>query len=82
MVMRQFDLWIANLDPRTGSEAEKTRPVVVVQTNLLNKVPHPSTIICPITSKIAGGSNLLRVRLENGTANLKQECDILIDQTS
>lgn len=80
MVVNQYEVWIANLDPRIGSEAGKTRPVVIVQTDLLNQVPHPSTIICPITSRIAKSSTLLRVHLNKGTANLNQPCDVLIDQ--
>ncbi len=80
MAINQYEIWIADLDPRIGSEAGKTRPVVIVQTNLLNKIPHPSTIICPITSRIAKGSSLLRVHIKKGTANINQDCDVLIDQ--
>jgi len=53
---------------------------MVVQTNLLNKVPHPSTLICPLTTRVSRKSELLRVHLKNGMANLHQDCDILIDQ--
>jgi len=80
MAIKQYEIWIANLDPRIGSEAGKTRPVVVVQTNLLNQIPHPSTIICPITSRVIKGSSLLRVKIAKGIANLNQDCDVLIDQ--
>ena len=80
MAIKQFEIWIADLNPRIGSEAGKTRPVVVVQTDLLNQIPHPSSIICPLTSKVVKSSNLLRVHLKSGMANLYQDCDILIDQ--
>ena len=80
MAINQYEIWVANLDPRIGSEAGRTRPVVVVQTNLLNKIPHPSTIICPITSRIAKDSSLLRVHIKKWTTNLNQDCDVLIDQ--
>ncbi|HEC43840.1 MAG TPA: type II toxin-antitoxin system PemK/MazF family toxin [Bacteroides sp.] len=80
MEIKQFDIWIADLNPRIGTEAGKTRPVIVVQTNLLNCIPHPSSIVCPITSNIALKSDLLRVHLKKGMANLHQDCDILIDQ--
>lgn len=46
----------------------------------LNKIPHPSTIICPITTNVKKDSDILRVHLKKGTANLNQECDIMIDQ--
>jgi len=80
MPIKQFEIWIADLNPKIGTEPGKTRPVLVIQTNLLNKVPHPSTIVCPITSNVKKGSEILRVHLKNGTANLRQPCDIMIDQ--
>jgi mRNA interferase MazF len=52
----------------------------VVQTNLLNKIPHPLTIVCPITTNVKKDSRILRVHLKKGLANLQQDCDIIIDQ--
>ena len=80
MQIKQFEIWIADLNPQIGTEPGKTRPVLVVQTNLLNKIPHPSTLICPITTKIETESEILRVHLKKGMANLHVDCDILIDQ--
>jgi len=80
MEIRQFEIWLADLNPRPGTEPGKTRPVLVVQTNLLNQVLHPSTLICPLTSKVSKNSEILRVHLKSGMANLRQECDILMDQ--
>ena len=80
MQFKQFEVWIADLNPQVGTEAGKTRPVIVVQTNLLNKANHPSTIICPITTNIQKKSDILRVHLKKGTANLHKDCDIMIDQ--
>ena len=80
MPTKQFEIWIADLNPKIGTEAGKTRPVLVVQTNLLNKVNHPSTIICPITTNVKTDSEILRVNLKKGTANVHQDCDIMIDQ--
>jgi mRNA interferase MazF len=80
MPIKQFDIWIADLNPKIGTEPGKTRPVLIIQTNLLNKIPHPSTIICPITSNVEKGANILRVNLNNEQRKLQQESDILIDQ--
>lgn len=80
MSIKQFEIWIADLNPQIGTEPGKTRPVLVIQTNLLNKIPHPSTIVCPITTNIQKDSEILRVHLKKGTANLQQPCDIMIDQ--
>ncbi|NOR45641.1 MAG: type II toxin-antitoxin system PemK/MazF family toxin [Candidatus Delongbacteria bacterium] len=80
MRIRQYEIWIADLNPQVGTEPGKTRPVLTVQTNLLNKIPHPSTIICPLTTKIEKKSKILRVHLKKGMANLQKDCDIMIDQ--
>jgi len=80
MPIKQFEIWIADLNPKIGTESGKTRPVLVIQTNLLNRIPHPSTIICPITTNVKKDSEILRVHLKKGTANLHQDCDIMIDQ--
>lgn len=80
MKTKQFEIWIADLNPKIGTEPGKTRPVLVVQTNLLNKIPHPSSLICPITTNVKKDSEILRVNLKKGTANLKQDCDVMIDQ--
>ncbi len=79
MSIKQYEIWIADLNPRFGTETGKIRPVLVIQTDLLNKI-HPSTIICPITTNVQKQSKLLRVHLEKGTGNVKETCDIMIDQ--
>lgn len=78
MKIKQFDIWIADLEPQPGTETGKVRPVLIVQTNLLKD--HPSTIICPVTTKVAPESDILRVHIKKGTANLKSDSDIMIDQ--
>ncbi|MEI8272787.1 MAG: type II toxin-antitoxin system PemK/MazF family toxin [Paludibacter sp.] len=80
MAVKQYEIWIADLNPQIGTEAGKTRPVLVVQTNLLNKLPHPSTVICPITTNVKKDVDILRVHLKKGMANLQQDYDIMIDQ--
>jgi mRNA interferase MazF len=80
MLIKQFEIWLADLNPQIGTEPGKTRPVLVIQTNLLNKIPHPSTIICPITTNVIKDSEILRVHLKKGTADYHQACDIMIDQ--
>lgn len=80
MPIKQFEVWIADLNPQIGTEPGKTRPVLAIQTNLLSKIPHPSTIICPITPNVKKDSEILRVHIKKGIANLHQDCDIMIDQ--
>ena len=77
---KQFEVWIADLNPQIGTEPGKTRPVLIIQTNLLNKINHPSTLVCPITTNIENEANILRVHLTKGMANLHENCDIMLDQ--
>ncbi len=78
MKIKQYEIWIADLNPRFGTEAGKTRPVAVIQSDLLNKF-HPSTIVCPITTNVKVDANILRVYLTKGSSKLKEDCDIMID---
>ena len=79
MKIKQFEIWIADLNPRMGTETGKVRPVIVVQTDLLNE-EHPSTIVCPITTHVKPDSEILRVHLKKTKFGLKDDCDIMIDQ--
>ena len=79
MTAKKYEVWLANLDPRIGTETGKTRPVLIVQTDILNKI-HPSTLICPITTNIKLESQILRVHLIKGIAKVKEPCDVMIDQ--
>ena len=77
MKIQQYDIWLANLNAGKGTEPGKTRPVVVVQTDLLNDV-HLSTIICPITTNVQNNADLLRIHLKKG--QIDKIGDILVDQ--
>ncbi len=72
-------VYVAVLNPRFGTEPGKTRPVVVVQTDALNR-HHPSTIVCPLTGKVADFANPLRVAVPKGVPGLGGPSDILVDQ--
>jgi mRNA interferase MazF len=77
MKINQFDIWLADLNPSRGTEHGKTRPVVVIQTDLLNDT-HLSTLICPITSNVQKDIDILRVHLKKN--QLEKLSDILVDQ--
>lgn len=80
MKIRRGFLYLADLNPRLGTEAGKLRPVLVVQTDLLNEAEHPSTWVLPCTTRLAG-ENLLRVPLPKGIAGNRQECELMVDQS-
>jgi len=79
MEIRKWNVYLADLNPKLGTEPGKTRPVVVVQTDLLNN-HHPSTIVCPLTTQIHSKSDILRVHLRKGEAGLMERSDIMADQ--
>jgi mRNA interferase MazF len=76
---RRGVLYLADLNPRAGTEPGKTRPVLVIQTDLLNETGHPSTWVLPCTTRLTG-ENLLRVSLPRGIAGNREECEVMIDQ--
>jgi mRNA interferase MazF len=80
MLIKQFEIWIADLNPHIGTEPGKTRPVLIIQSDMLNKTQHPSSIICPLTTNVANKAEILRVHITKGGANLFENCDIMIDQ--
>ena len=79
MRIRRGTLYLADLDPRRGTEPGKTRPVLVLQSDLLNEVDHPSTLVLPCTTRCTG-ENALRVPLPRGIAGNREDCEVMIDQ--
>ena len=75
--MKQFELWMANLNPAKGTMVGKVRPVLIVQTNLLNG-HHLSTIVCPLTTNVNRELEILRVHV--GKKHLEKSSDIVLDQ--
>lgn len=80
MKIRRGVLYLADLEPARGTEAGKLRPVVVIQTDLLNEVAHPSTWVLPCTGRLSG-ENLLRVPLPKGIAGNTRACEVMVDQS-
>ena len=70
---------LADLNPPKGTEPGKIRPVLVVQTDLLNG-HHPSTLVCPLTTNVKRSAKHLRVHLSRNQAGLDKDSDVMIDQ--
>jgi len=73
-------LYAVDLNPRRGTEPGKMRPVLVIQTDLLNAARHPSTWVLPCTTRLTGES-LLRVHLPRGIAGNSADCEVMIDES-
>lgn len=76
---KRGEIWLADLNPRRGTEPGKTRPVLIVQAQALLDAEHPSTLVVPLTTRLVEDAQPLRVRIRpSGT--LKKDSDALIDQ--
>ncbi|NQZ79330.1 MAG: type II toxin-antitoxin system PemK/MazF family toxin, partial [Ekhidna sp.] len=49
MGMVRFDIYWANLDPTIGSEMKKTRPVVIVSPDVMNRNLN-TVLVCPLNT--------------------------------
>jgi len=73
------EIWLADLNPRIGTESGKTRPVLIIQNQALLDVGHPATLIIPLTTNLIDGAAPLRLRVA-AHERLKADSDLLIDQ--
>lgn len=51
MIIKRYEIYLANLDPAIGQEIRKTRPVVIVSDDLMNKFLG-TVVACPLTTTL------------------------------
>jgi mRNA interferase MazF len=73
------EVWVAHLGPKSGRTPGKTRPVLLVQAQALIDADHPSTLVIPLTTKLANDAEPLRIRVQ-AQDRLREDSDLLIDQ--
>jgi mRNA interferase MazF len=78
-VFKKGEIYLARLNPRKGNEVGKVRPVLIFQTNILNDVEHPTTIIIPLSTYLIDNTYPLRYRVTQ-REGLKHDSDLLCDQ--
>jgi mRNA interferase MazF len=76
---KRGEIWLADLNPRRGTEPGKTRPVLIVQAQALLDAEHPSTLVVPLTTQTVAAAEPLRIRIR-ASGTLKRDSDALIDQ--
>jgi len=54
MTPERYGIYLAALDPTVGREIAKTRPVVIVSLDMLNRVLD-TVVVCPLTTKLHPG---------------------------
>ena len=80
MAYKRGGVYLVNLNPSKGTEPGKIRPCIVMQSDLLNDVEHPSTIVLPLTTQLIDDAAPLRYRLTS-REGLKYDSDVMLDQT-
>jgi mRNA interferase MazF len=76
---KRGSVWLANLNPGRGAEPGKIRPVLIVQSRALLDADHPSTLIVPLTTRLADDAEPLRLRIP-AQGRLMKDSDLLLDQ--
>lgn len=64
---RRGEIYLTNLDPTVGREIQKTRPALVIQNDIANRLSE-MTIVTPITSTVRFPLNPVHVLLASGKA--------------
>jgi mRNA interferase MazF len=77
--LERGEIWLADLNPRRGTEPGKTRPVLIIQARALLRAGHPSTLIVPLTTNVVEGAEPLRLRVPP-SGRLTRASDLLVDQ--
>ncbi len=75
---KRGEIWLVNLDPVIGKEISKTRPCLVMQSDLMNEVLR-TTMIAPITSTVKDNWPFA-ITVEKGECGLKNKSMILFNQ--
>lgn len=78
-MFKKGEIYLARLHPRKGNEVGKVRPVLIFQTNMLNDIEHPTTIVIPLSTYLIDDAYPLRYRVSKREL-LEQESDLLCDQ--
>lgn len=77
--LKHGSVWLADLNPKRGTEPGKIRPVYIIQHQALLDALHPSTLVIPLTTKLMENAEPLRIRLHAQNL-LKKDSDLLIEQ--
>jgi len=77
--IKHGDVFWVNFDPTVGSEAQKTRPAVVVS-NDINNEHSPIVSICPITSNVSRVYSF-EVEVPAGSGGLLSRSKVMTNQT-
>jgi len=72
--IKRYEIYLADLNPTTGSEIKKIRPVVIISQDEMNNYLE-TVVVCPLTSKL---HPLWRTRLQIKCED--KNAEIAVDQ--
>ena len=72
-------IYLAKLYPSKGHEPGKTRPVLVLQSNILNHIGHTTMIVLPLTTQLVDNAYPLRYFIAKRD-KLAKDSELLCDQ--
>ncbi len=78
MTAYKGEIWLANLNTqKRANEVGKMRPVLVIQSDLLNQSAYTNTVVIPFTTQLIDDAEPLRLRFR-AREKLNQDSDALI----
>jgi len=78
-MFKKGEIYLAKLNPKKGNEVGKVRPVFIYQTDMLNEIGHPTTVVLPLSTYLIDEAYPLRYRVSSRD-KLERDSDILCDQ--
>lgn len=56
-------VYLVRFDPAKGAEVGKQRPAVVLQSSVMLQAGVPTVLVCPLTSELRAGLEIIRVEI-------------------
>ena len=79
MTVMRGEIWLADLNPTRGSEQAGTRPVLILQNNVINK--YTTTILAiPLTTNLRRAALPSCVQISKGEGGLASDSVVLCHQ--
>lgn len=80
MEIKQYDIYLINLDPTVGSEIQKTRPCLVISPDEMNRNIQ-TLIIAPMTTKSHSYPTRVKITFEKKTGWIVLDQMRTVDRT-
>ena len=78
-MFKRGNIHLAKLYANKEHEVGKTRPVLVLQTDILNDIGHTTVIVIPLSTHLIDNAYPLRQRIQT-RENLHETSEVLCDQ--